>query len=353
MKQLYTMLCLAACSLSASAQLTLDTPQAKPATSITSSGFTANWGAVANAEAYCVFVYAPREVTTDGEQTIVDEDFSGITSGTISNPSGGSEEWVDLSAYGYTTTYGWGAYAYPTFISSMVAGLIYSPYLDLRGNDGQYTITVTAYCSNGDEIRVESNGKNGKEIQTAKAVVPGGATGLAELTFDFDNGSKDLFFTVINNTAADGAPDYFDRIRVAQDLKKGDMINDMVASNEAVLAVDEYTNDSITSCRFTTPSRYTSAKVLYYDLYAATMDYDTPNGSLPYTYVQSNFSKRVKVDLTQRTSEVEGDTPTLIKPTTTATTEALDGVWFTLSGQRTTKPSHGVYIHNGKKTVIK
>ena len=83
------------------------------------------------------------------------------------------------------------------------------------------------------------------------------------------------------------------------------------------------------------------------------MDYDTPNGSLPYTYVQSNFSKRVKVDLTQRTSEVEGDTPTLIKPTTTATTEALDGVWFTLSGQRTTKPSHGVYIHNGKKTVIK
>lgn len=351
MKKIYTLLCLAACSLTASAQLTLDAPQAKPATSITSSGFTANWGAVANAEAYCVFVYAPRTVTSDGEQTIVDEDFSGITSGSITSPSGGDEEWVDLSSYGYATSYGWSAYAFPTYISSMVAGLIYSPYLDLRGDDGHYTITVTAYCSNGDQIRVESTGKDGKEIQTATAEVPGGATGLTDVTFEFDNGCKDLFFTVINNTAQEGAPDYFDRIRVTQDLKKGDVINDMVTSNESVLAVDEYTNDSVTSCRFTYPSRYTQAKVLYYDLYASAVDYETPNGSLPYTYVASDFSKRVKVDLTNRTSEIEGDTPTRI--TSATTTGTKDAAWFSFGGQRLSQPTRGLNIHNGKKIVIK
>lgn len=63
----------------------------------------------------------------------------------------------------------------------MVAGLIYSPYMDLRGNNGKYKIIISAYCSDGDEIRVESHGANGKEVKTAKAVVDGGATGIADV----------------------------------------------------------------------------------------------------------------------------------------------------------------------------
>ena len=238
MKKIYTTLFIMAVALSASAQITLNKPEAKPATNITSTGFTANWGAVKDCDGYALFVYDRKKVTANGEVTIADENFNGITGGNINEPLGGDEEYVDLSAYGYAQTYGWSAYGFPNFIPSMVAGLVYSPYLDLRGNDGKYKIVVDAYCNNGDEIRIESNGKDGKEIKTMKAQVEGGATGIAELTFEFENGCKDLFFSVINNTAKDGAPDYFDRIQVKQDLKIGDIINDMIGGNDAVDAVN-------------------------------------------------------------------------------------------------------------------
>lgn len=352
MKKIYTTLVLMAATLSASAQITLTKPETKVATNITASGFTANWGAVKNADGYAVFVYDRKKVTADGEVTIADEDFNGITGGNINEPLGGDVEYVDLSAYGYAQTYGWSAYGFPNFIPSMVAGLVYSPYLDLRGNDGKYKIIVDAYCNNGDEIRIESNGKDGKEIKKAKALVEGGATGIAEVTFEFDNGSKDLFFSVINNTAKDGDPDYFDRIQVKQNLKAGDVINDMVGGNDAVDAVDENTNDSITSCRITGFSKYTSAKTLYYDLYASANDFSTPNGSMPYTFVVSPFTDLVKVDLTAKTSDIYDPATDGIKNVAAVENKA-NGAWYNIAGQRVEKPQHGLFIHNGKKVVLK
>ena len=353
MKKIYTTLFVMAVALSASAQITLNKPEAKPATNITSTGFTANWGAVKDCDGYALFVYDRKKVTANGEVTIADENFNGITGGNINEPLGGDEEYVDLSAYGYAQTYGWSAYGFPNFIPSMVAGLVYSPYLDLRGNDGKYKIVVDAYCNNGDEIRIESNGKDGKEIKTMKAQVEGGATGIAELTFEFENGCKDLFFSVINNTAKDGAPDYFDRIQVKQDLKIGDIINDMIGGNDAVDAVNETTNDSITSCRITGLSKYTSSKVVYYDLYASANDFSTPNGSMPYTFVTSPFADLVKVDMTNKTSEIYDPTTDGIVNATAAESLNATDVWFNIAGQRVEKPHHGMFIHNSKKVVVK
>ena len=353
MKKIYITLCMMTLAMTASAQLTLNQPETKLATDITSSGFTANWGAVENADGYCVFVYDRKPVTADGEVTIVDEDFNGITSGSLNEPGGGDEEYVDLSAYGYALSYGWSAYAFPNYIPSMVAGLIYSPYIDLRGNDGKYTVIVSAYCSNGDEIRIESNGKDGKEVKTAKAEVEGGATGIADVTFEFDNGSKDLFFSVINNTAKEGAPDYFDRIQVKQSLKRGDVINEMVGGNDAVDAVNEYTNDSITSCRIQAPTRYTTSKVLYYDVYASANDWSTPNGSIPYTFIVSDFTKLVKVNLTNRTSEIYDPTTGISNAVAAEGKTEQNDTWYTLSGQRVSRPTKGLFIHNGQKVVLK
>lgn len=354
MKKIYTTLFFAAAALTASAQITLNKPETKVATNITSSGFTANWGAVKNADGYAVFVYDRKKVTADGEITIADEDFNGITSGNINEPLGGDEEYVDLSAYGYALSYGWSAYGFPNFIPSMVAGIVYSPYLDLRGNDGKYKVIVDAYCNNGDEIRIESNGKNGKEIKKAKAQVQGGATGIAEVTFEFDNGNKDLYFSVVNNTAKDGAPDYFDRIQVKQDLKAGDVVNEMIGGNEAVDAVDKTTNDSITSCRITGLSRYTTSKVVYYDMYASANDFSTPNGSLPYTFVVSPFTDLVKVDMANKTSEIYNPATDGIK-TIDAAVKAVDekDIWYNIAGQRVANPTHGLFIRNGKKVVLK
>ena len=83
MKKLYTTLFMAAAAIAASAQITLQKPETKLATDITSTAFTANWGAVKDADGYAVFVYDRKPVTADGEVTIADEDFSGITRGSL------------------------------------------------------------------------------------------------------------------------------------------------------------------------------------------------------------------------------------------------------------------------------
>ena len=98
MKKIYTTLFVMAVALSASAQITLNKPEAKPATNITSTGFTANWGAVKDCDGYALFVYDRKKVTANGEVTIADENFNGITGGNINEPLGGDEEYVDLSA---------------------------------------------------------------------------------------------------------------------------------------------------------------------------------------------------------------------------------------------------------------
>lgn len=354
MKKIYTTLFMLAAAFSASAQITLSKPETKVATNITSSGFTANWGAVKNADGYAVFVYDRKQVKVDGEVTIADEDFNGITFGSIIEPGGGDEEYVDLSAYGYALTYGWTAYAFPNFIPSMVAGLIYTPYLDLRGNDGKFKVIIDAYCTNGDEIRVESHGEGEKVVKTQKAVVQNGSTGIAELTFEFENGSKDLFVSVINSTATPGSFDYFDRIQVKQTLKAGDIVSELVGGNEAVAATSEATGDSITSCRITNLARYTSSKVLYYDLYASADDFSTPNGTMPYTFVVSPFTDLVKVDMSNKTSEIyDPSTNGIENIQTTATRTAKDNAWYNIAGQRVSRPAHGMFIRNGKKVVLK
>lgn len=330
------------------AQTSLAKPEAKVATNITSSAFTANWGAVEGAEAYCAFVYTQRRVARDGWQTIVDEDFPYITSGTLSEPAGGDEAYVDLAAYGYTQTYGWTAYAFPNYISSMVAGLVYSPYMDLRGNEGRYRVVITSYCSDGDQLRVESHGVGEKVVRTVTTHVQNGGQGMSIDTLDFDNGSKDLFFSVINNTAADGAPDYFDRIEVLQELKQGDTVTTLVACNEAVLATDEFTGDSITSCRFSNLSYLGGQTVVYYDVYAAATDYTTPSGNLPYTSLFSDYSDLVRVDLGKRSSDFAAGIQSL---STDATME--NDRWYNLGGQQVARPGKGIFIHNGKKTAFK
>lgn len=349
MKHLYTLLGLFLCLPSTLlAQTTLPKPEAKPATDITSNAFTANWGAVKDAEAYCVFVYTQRTVAKDGTQVIADEDFSNITSGSVTEPAGGDEEYVDLAAYGYTQTYGWTAYAYPNYIPSMVAGLVYSPYMDLRGNDGRYRVVITSYCSDGDHLRVESHGAGEKQTRLVTTHIDNGGTGLSTDTLEFDNGSKDLFFSVINVTAADGAPDYFDRIEVLQDLKAGDVVTTMVDANEAVMATDEMTGDSITSSRFINIGYLGGQTTVFYDVYAVATDYNTPSGYLPYTTTYSDFSDMVKVDLAQRTSEVVTGVKTV-----TAEKLSKNAAWYNLQGQRVGQPTRGIYIRDGKKMIIK
>ena len=321
----------------------LEQPQAKPATSITDNAFTANWEPVADAVAYCVYTYVKNVAEEDGLYTIIDEDFLGITQGSIIEPAGGDEMLVELDDY--TVLPGWMAYAYPTFIPSMVDGLLYSPYLDLRNDDGKYRIVLHVFATDGDEIRVESNGINGKEIKTYQAHVPDGTTGISVDTLYFDNGTRDLFFSVINMTAQIGMPDYVDRVEVLQQLKKGDEVFTQVALDEAVEAETEW-GDAVTSKRFDDLHFAYGVTDLYYDLYAVAYDFSTPNGSTPYTTVFSPYSEMVYVDLKNHHSE--------LGISETVDTLRNDDAWYTIGGVRVDRPkAKGIYIRNGKKWIVK
>ncbi len=333
--------------------ITLDRPIVQPATGITANGFTANWDPVAGAEAYCVYVYIKDVAESDGEYVLADEDFNGITSGSIISPAGGDEYGVDLSAYGYAFSYGWEAYAYPTFAPSLVAGLLYSPYLYLVNNEGKYKVILTTLSSHNDEIRVESNGSGEKQVVSYQVDLSaqGGGTGLYTKELEFENGTRDLFFSTINMTAPVGQADYVDRVQVTQQLKAGDEVYTNIAGDEAVMAEDDWGYE-VSSKTFTLNSNYLNGHTqVYYDVYAATYDYSTPSGSLPYTLVTSPYSQRVLVDLAERTSQVVED-PTAISAVGADTT-THDDAWYDLTGRRVTNPSAGIYIHNGKKVIVK
>ena len=337
------------------ASFTLMAPTVGEATNITSNGFTANWSPVEGAEGYCVFVYTKDVADSDGEYTIVDEDFNGIDFGSLIEPGGGDEYGVDLSAYGYAFTYGWEAYAFPNFVPSMVAGLLYSPYLYLTNDEGRYNIVLTTYSNQGDQIRVESHGTGDKvtEIYTVE-LDNSQATGMYTKTLAMDNGSRDLFFSAINVTAQVGQADYIDRVQVTQNLKAGDEVYTNIAADEAVDAEDDW-GTPVTSKRFTLPASYLNGHtVVYYDVYAAAYDYDTPNGSTPYTLVTSPYSFRVMVDLRNRTSEViEEDPATAIADLRSDAANAADDAYYDLTGRRVAHPTAGIYIHHGKKVIVK
>lgn len=350
MRKFYFFMLMALVATSAKAQLSLTKPVAKPATLITTRGFTANWERVDKAEAYCVFVYDQKTAAKDGETKIIDEDFPNINSGSINEPAGGDDIYVDLSEEGYTSTYGWSAYGYPNYIPGMVDGLVYSPYLDLRNDGGKYKIVIWSLASDGDTLQVRTHGSRGEVVHEIPVKIANGGSEVTSDTLTCDDGTRDLYFSVINLTAEVAQADFIDRVEVLQNLKAGDVYNTLVASDEAVMAYDDDLNDSVTSYRFNYPSAYTTSKTLYYDLYAAAHDFDHPNGSSPYTYVASDYSNLVKVDFTNRTSEVITDG---IKSVKFDSEGSNDNEWYNLQGQRVSTPQHGIFIHNGKKILVK
>ncbi len=334
------------------ASATLERPVVLPATDITSNAFTANWQPVDGAEAYCVFVYIKDVAPGDGEYTIIDEDFNGIDFGSLIEPAGGDEYGVNLSDMGYAFTYGWEIYAYPNFVPSMVAGLLYSPYLDLENNGGNYRVHITTYANRDDQIRVESHGSGEKQVVIYTVEIDEyQSTGMSTKTLEFDNGTRDLFFSAINVTAEVGQADYIDRVQVTQDLQAGDVVYTTVASDEAVMAEDDWGNQ-VTSKRFTLNNGYLNGKTeVYYDVYAAYDDWNTPSGSTPYTLVTSPYSQKVLVDLAKRTSEVVEDPFTGISEVQTAKLP-VDDNYYDLTGRRVINPAQGIYIHQGKKVII-
>ncbi len=92
---------------------------------------------------------------------------------------------------------------------------------------------------------------------------------------------------------------------------------------------------------------------------AATSDYY--NHVRRITFWDSSFGKTVTInatstyypDITLTTTPFLVTTPTGIKGATTDNNEKKADVYYNLNGQRVGKPTHGVYIANGKKVIIR
>ena len=285
-------------------------PVVLPATNITNNSFRANWEPVDGAEGYAVQVFSKTLVEAEDDYTVLDEDFSGITEGSLLEPLGGDEDYVNLDDYDYGDNAGWSAYGFPNFVPSMVAGLLYSPYLNLTNNDGKYKVIITTYSNNGDVIQVVSHGKGDKVTVNYSVEIPSGGTGMYTKELEFDNGCEDLFFSVINNTAEVGSADYTDRIQVVQHLKKGDEYYKLVAIDESISAFYGDNDDiPVTYKTFTNVTKYADgATTLYYNVSAAAYNFGyDENNNFTYNFVTSPYSDYVKVDLENKTTEIVDD----------------------------------------------
>ena len=275
---------LAACAAATSAQTTLQKPVVLPATNVTSHGFTANWEKVDNAEAYCVFVYTEHTAKQDETYTLLYEDFDRIDFGDIGNPVWSDELYETLDIY--TSLPNWSVYGYTTYVQGMVGGIVYTPYIDLRNDNGKYTVNVSVYGESGDEIFIEADGT--KEEKQSFVLE---TTGITTKTFTFTNGRQDTFLHLHNTT---GTEFYVDEVSVTQNLRAGDKAYVYVDLNDAVMG-------SETSVDFKKLYYAPDADLVYYDLYAVVREYEDPEHPDRYNQVYSPFSDKMKVILNENT----------------------------------------------------
>lgn len=199
-------------------------PVLEEATDVTADKYTANWQISPKADGYQIKNYKVYTVPEDGDQTILEEDFSKVTSGTVEYPSGlynSSPKLLDA----YTNQPGWmgtcnymaeGMLGAQNLFTS--TGLLQTPPMDLSNNDGKFKVDITVYGGIGidkDNMVVQAGDK------IYKTFPMNGEYEKATATLEFDNGAKDLSLLLYTQS---GKLFLIDDIKVYQELKKGSQI---------------------------------------------------------------------------------------------------------------------------------
>lgn len=206
----------------------IDAPNAISATNISENGFTANWEAVSIADNYSVVVYKKETLAEDQTVTVLDEDFSGVTEGSLNNaviPSA-SREYLDK----FTKTPGWyanqhvyaagymGIYPYAT-------GTITTPAMDLSSNEGAFTLDIKI-ASNAygkfyaDECKINIyQGESETPVKTIDVTLDG--SGFQPFHFDLDCGATTTYIEV---EYSGSYKVFIDDVKVQQQKKAGDFI---------------------------------------------------------------------------------------------------------------------------------
>lgn len=228
----------------------IDSPEALPATDITSAGFTANWGKVSDAQSYLVNVYSKRTLTKEESVSIFKEDFSGVTVGTESD----LEYSGDLNDY--TKVKGWTtdlsktfAKGYYVFYPSGNSGELITPAIDLSAVSGRFKVVLKAaardysgFKASIDTLKVELLDLSGNVVETAPAKIVDKA-GVAEYTFDFTKGNKDSKLNIKFIRASGSSMKLFlDDVDIFQTMPAGsvlDVLLNSIPCKETTLKVEQ------------------------------------------------------------------------------------------------------------------
>ncbi len=226
----------------------LAAPEATNATETSEQGFTANWNAVENAQAYDVYLSRREILTEDKRVEIIREDFSRIKSGSFDKP-----EYPRMYTFldDYTHTQGW--YGELTCTAEGYMGLspfgedkarITTPALHLAGNNGTFEVKIKMAARNyngftdGDSVMVYVY-KGKEKTDSTKLTLNGD---FKEYVVTSDKGSEETYITIDFLNGSDKL--FIDEISISQDLKKGDAVVSFVSTT---------TVEEATSLRFDLP----------------------------------------------------------------------------------------------------
>ena len=164
-------------------------PVATAATTVGSTGFTANWNAVAGATGYQLDVYTK---TGNAPTNVLSENFNGFSLGT---PNGGAHS-TDISGNlnDYTQTPGWaGSMVYQAggtakMGTSSKLGYLETPNIDLSAYSGDFTVAFKAMAWNGDATEMKIY-LNSNLVQTVTGLNNDDTYTFSDFSFNLTGGT--------------------------------------------------------------------------------------------------------------------------------------------------------------------
>lgn len=314
--------------------------QANEATDVTATGFTASWQPLGHATDYRVDLYSEFAPKTDLERvTILKEDFNSIDEGTVEKPGTDPNSPFDFSSRNWAAT-AWGA-TQPAWAKGMAgtlgtsawvgnAGLVYTPALNLSCYDGNGIDIKATFVTTVDAF---DNYQGQKENEGVFAMILRGpddvnpiasgyletpAVGSTSGTMTINNvpADADLSKVIIAFMNKSGLTFFVDECEISMNIPAG---KTLMVPVRAVSTTD-------------TQMQFTDLNPLSNHAFSVTAS--ASHAFEAYVSEPSDLCRAATYDAAIDEITADPATPAAI---------------YDLQGRRVSRPTHGIYIVNGRK----
>ena len=316
----------------------VNTPVANEATEVTENGFTANWNAVDEAEGYIVKVYKNEVLTEDATITVLHDDFSGFTSGSLISPEYPSSSTLNqhTSVPGWTASMSASAAGYFGISPyGTTPGYICTPAIDLSKGEGKFKVTMKAAAyyygtMKDDSVKVYIYNSGSEPVDSATIQLSGNFT---DYVFESTKGAAETYIYIQYQTS-NNVKFFMDEFTVTQDMKAGEVLNTLVETEDA---------GNVTSYHFELPFSEGVSYSYTVQAYAPTVTGSSYTGYYV-TDLYSEESNKIDVNATTGITTIDHEQLSID-----------NNAWYTINGIRLNSmpTQNGVYIHNGKKVIIR